>query len=120
MTVNEVRTVLKHLISTGEITDESQTFGRLITVVSYDVYQGSFTGKRTGKSRGKQGASTGNAQQSNNNKEIDNEKKESAPRLDGGRADWEVELDVPERFVGRFDSAEDWLAWKNNEGWDPH
>ena len=122
MTVNEVRTVLKRLVSTGEITDEAQPFGRLITVVSYDSYQGG----RTGKSQPKHRQSTGKSQQYNNdNKDTNvsnNEKKDAAPATPdgGGRAEWEIRLNVPEKFVGRFDDEASWLSFWNNEGWDPH
>ena len=40
MTVRCVRTALNHLKSTGEVTDEVTGFGRLITIVKYEEYQG--------------------------------------------------------------------------------
>ena len=40
MTVRSVRTALNHLKSTGEVTDEVTGFGRLITIVKYEEYQG--------------------------------------------------------------------------------
>ena len=39
LTIQQVRTALKHLISTGEITDEGTSQYRIITVVKYDEYQ---------------------------------------------------------------------------------
>lgn len=39
LTVNEVRTALKHLKSTGEITSKSYTKFTVFTVVGYDLYQ---------------------------------------------------------------------------------
>ena len=39
LTIQQVRTALKHLVSTGEITDEGTSQYRLITVVKYDQYQ---------------------------------------------------------------------------------
>lgn len=47
LSIQQVRTSLKHLISTGEVTDESSNQYRIITVVKYDEYQSS-TGKLTG------------------------------------------------------------------------
>ena len=40
MSVRSVRTALNHLKSTGEVTDEVTGFGRLITIVKYEEYQG--------------------------------------------------------------------------------
>lgn len=39
LTVQQVRTALKHLVSTGEITDEGTSQYRIITVIKYDEYQ---------------------------------------------------------------------------------
>lgn len=39
LSIQNVRTAIKHLISTGEITDESKRGYRIITVVKYDDYQ---------------------------------------------------------------------------------
>lgn len=45
LSIQQIRTALNHLISTGEVTDESCHQYRIITVVKYDEYQ-----KATGKS----------------------------------------------------------------------
>ena len=47
ITIQQARTALSHLKSTGEITDESTNQDRVITVVNYDRYQTS-TGELTG------------------------------------------------------------------------
>lgn len=39
LTIQQVRTALKHLISTGEITDRTSHGYRLITLLNYDKYQ---------------------------------------------------------------------------------
>ena len=39
LSIQQVRTALRHLISTGEITDEGTSQYRVITVVKYDQYQ---------------------------------------------------------------------------------
>lgn len=39
LTVQEVRTALKHLISTGELTSKSNNKYRIITVENYELYQ---------------------------------------------------------------------------------
>lgn len=55
LTIQETRTALNHLKSTGELTDEPTGEGRLITVANYEVYQNGalqltdeLTGKLTG------------------------------------------------------------------------
>ena len=40
LTVKEVRTAIKHLELTGEIESKNIKFGRLITVVNYEMYKG--------------------------------------------------------------------------------
>lgn len=61
LTIQQTRSSLDKLKLTGEITDESTASGRLVTVVKYDVYQGS-PKKVTDKSTDK---STDNQQTSN-------------------------------------------------------
>lgn len=49
LTIRQVRTSINRLKSTGELTDESSSQGRLITIIKYDMYQnatGNVTGKR--------------------------------------------------------------------------
>ena len=48
LSIQQTRTSMNHLISTGEITDESSPQGRVITIVNYDKYQTS-TDKATDK-----------------------------------------------------------------------
>jgi len=48
LTIRQTRTALSHLISTGEVTDESSNQNRIITVVNYDRYQNA-TDESTGK-----------------------------------------------------------------------
>lgn len=121
-TPQQVRTALQHLISTNEITSKEYPFGRLITVVSFDVYQSKVTNKSTSKQQATNKRATSDQQQSNNIKNDNNEKKESAPATPagGGRAEWEIRHKLPEQFVGQFDSEEAYLSLINGEGYDPH
>ena len=48
LSIQQTRTALSHLISTGEITDEATTQNRIITIVKYDDYQNATDGS-TGK-----------------------------------------------------------------------
>ena len=41
LSVREIRTAINHLKSTGELTDTSTSKYRVITIVNYDLYQGS-------------------------------------------------------------------------------
>ena len=48
LSIRQTRTALMHLISTGEVTDETTNQYRIITIVKYDQYQNA-TDKMTGK-----------------------------------------------------------------------
>ena len=65
LTIQQVRTALSHLISTGEITDEPTNRYRVITVIKYSDYQDA-TDRSTINQQTTNNQSTGN-QQSNNN-----------------------------------------------------
>ena len=70
LSIQQVRTALDHLKSTGEITDKAYPKYRVITVVKYDEYQQD-NRQNNSQSTGNQQAinrqSTGNQQQYNNN-----------------------------------------------------
>ena len=71
LTIKEVRTALKHLKSTNEVAIETTSRYTLISVVSFDKYQGE--GHTDGQTRGKRGANKGqqnkNIKNNKNNKE---------------------------------------------------
>ena len=70
LTVQQVRTALNHLKSTGEITDKIFPKYRMITVVKYGEYQQDnrqVNSQATGNQQGSNRQSTGNQQQYNNN-----------------------------------------------------
>ena len=74
LTVKEVRTALEHLESTNEVASKTTNRYTLITVLSFDKYQGEgqAEGQAEGQTRGKQRASKG--QQNKNNKNNKNKK----------------------------------------------
>jgi hypothetical protein len=74
LTVKEVRTALEHLESTNEVASKTTNRYTLITVLSFDKYQGEgqAEGQAEGQMRGKQRASKG--QQNKNNKNNKNKK----------------------------------------------
>lgn len=47
LSIQQVRTALMHLISTGEVTEDTTRGYRLITLLNYDKYQSGSTGKST-------------------------------------------------------------------------
>ncbi len=49
LTIQQVRTAIDHLKSTGEITSEEYNKMQVITVQNYDLYQGGLTDKSTFK-----------------------------------------------------------------------
>ena len=70
LTIQQVRTALDHLKSTGEITDKAYSKFRVITVVKYDEYQKDNrqdNSQSTGNQQASNRQSTGNQQQYNNN-----------------------------------------------------
>ena len=73
LSIQQVRTALDHLKSTGEITDTSTSKYRLITVVKYDQYQvdnSQNNSQSTGNQQASNSQSTGEQQQyKKNNKE---------------------------------------------------
>ena len=61
--INQVRTALKHLKSTGEITSTSTNRYTLISIVNYDHYQSRITNRATNKAQTKHKQITNKAQQ---------------------------------------------------------
>lgn len=71
LSVQEVRTALKHLISTGEVTKRSLSKYTVVTVTNYDEYQ-SLTNDLTGEQQASNTPVTSNQQASNNNRNKEN------------------------------------------------
>ena len=81
LTIRQIRTGLKHLKSTGEVTDWHDSKIRIITVNFYDQYQGSdkpSDSQMTGKSTGKRQASDNRYKNNKEHKE-EKENKEALP-----------------------------------------
>ena len=72
LSLQQVRTALKHLSATGEITDNANRRYRVITVVKYDEYQ-NLTDKLTVNQQSTNSQLTDNQQQYNNNNNITRE-----------------------------------------------
>jgi biotin operon repressor len=70
LTVQQVRTAIQHLKSTGELTSKSHSKFQVITIVNYNLYQDKSTGKNSPKQQSVNIQLTVNQQQSKNNKEF--------------------------------------------------
>ena len=93
LSIQQVRTALGHLKSTGEITVKRHPKYSLITVVSYDMYQSAPTVKSTGKQQSANSQSTVNQQQYKNIKKLKNEKEYGAAPL-GAQAAEEIDEEM--------------------------
>ena len=79
LTVQQVRTAISHLKSTGEITAKIYPKFQVITITNYNLYQDKTTGKNSLKQHSINIQITGNQQQYKNNKEhIKNNKENNA------------------------------------------
>lgn len=102
LTVKEVRTALEHLESTNEVASKTTNRYTLITVLSFDKYQGEgqAEGQAKRQTRGKQRASKGQQNKNNkNNKNIEEENIYTASpdeNPEDGQLDAEYEEDEDE------------------------
>lgn len=74
LTIQQVRTALGHLKATGEITAKTYRRFQVISIVNYDLYQGTSTGTSTGYQQADNTLITPYQQQYKNDKESKNEK----------------------------------------------
>lgn len=74
LSIQQVRTALDHLKSTGEITIKSNNRYQVITIVNYKLYQDISTNKTTGKQQSNNKRITNNQQQYKNDKNGKKEK----------------------------------------------
>jgi len=93
LTIQQVRTALKHLKATGELTDKKYPKFRIITVVSFEKFQGAnrqTNSKSTAKSTGNQQATnrqpTVDIRTYKNNKNNKNIEEESAQEVSDEQA----------------------------------
>lgn len=126
LTVQNVRTALKKLKSTGEITDKVTNKYRLITIVNYDNYQGNGVNDNSQTNR----QLTGNQQTTNRQltptKEYKNDKNIRSSCIEPTFAEIEAYAkkkksvlsakEFYDQYKGRWDKVKDWKACFN--GWD--
>lgn len=94
LSIQQVRTALGHLKSTGEITVKRHPKYSLITVVSYDLYQSVPTVKSTGKQQSANSQSTVDQQQYKNIKKSKNEKEYGAAPLEARTEEEQAEYEA--------------------------
>jgi hypothetical protein len=104
LTERQVRTALKHLKVTGEVTDWHDNRIRVITVVSYDKYQGERQAKRQSSDRQATGERQASDSRYKNNIKNNKEGKESKEKIEpDGSEDEEEDFDFEtdwENFPG--------------------
>lgn len=122
LTVKEVRTALNHLKWTNEVASSSTSKYTVITVLSYDKYQGE--GQSEGQTRGKVGANKGQQYKNiKNNKNIKNidldlDKETASPRDDYSLS--KPSLEDIDNYAKARQSVVDpkrFFDYYNNQGW---
>lgn len=100
ISVQNARTAIKHLKSTGELTGRAYPKFSVFTIVSYEKFQGCQQADQQSPNRQLTSLEEGNKEKKKNNI--------TAAPFEGGR-DWEAE--IPERYRGRFPGPEEYQAF---------
>lgn len=116
LTENEVRTALKHLKSTGEITVRLRPKYQVITITSYCKYQDHFTGKGTGRSPAKHRQSTGRSPQSKNIR-MEEGKEEKNMCVDTHTPSLSEVEEYFQRFSRSKEDSQKFYAYNAAKGW---
>ena len=111
LTIQQVRTAIKHLKSTGEITSKAFSKYQVITIVNYDKYQ-DLTGKKPYNQQATNSHVTGKQQhiEKKEKKEKERRKGRSAPGSPSA-----VSAEIPERGTAAF-KAKSHILLKPDEG----
>ena len=118
MSVQNVRTAIKHLKQTGEITMKSYRDYSIITVLNYDKYQSDQQPDNSAANSLANSQLTGN-QQADNRPLTTNEESKKARKQESKKV---IAPDLEERFSKSVANAvSDWLAYKTErrEGYKP-
>ena len=113
-----IRTAIKHLKSTGEVTVQPMHDFSLITIQNYARYQDAVTGQVTVKRQASDRPTTGQRQQSKNIRKKESKKVYSPPPAETADAEYlpQVwELEIPREFWGRFATEDDWWAFAGGQ-----
>lgn len=112
LTIQQCRTAISHLKSTGEITSKAYSKFQVITIVNYDKYQ-DLTGKTPYKQQATNRQSTGNQQHIENKENKENKRRNKGRSAPGSPP--ATETVNPERGTDGFRSKSH-LLLKANEG----
>ena len=120
LTEDEVRTALKHLKSTGEITSRIRAKYQVITIVEFDKYQ-NVPGKFPGSSPADPRQVPGSSPQSKNGKNVRRERRKnifSAPTVDQVLAFAKTEqLPMTQKDAEQFVWFNESRGWKGTTDW---
>ena len=119
LSIQQVRTALDHLKSTGEITDFSTSKYRVITVVKYDQYQidnRQNNSQSTGNQQASNSQSTGEQQQYKNNNKGKREKGNNLSILFIKPTVEDIEKYCDEKGIFGFD-AQKFIDYYDSNGW---
>lgn len=120
LTEDEVRTALKHLKSTGEITSRIRAKYQVITIVEFDRYQ-NVPSKFPGSSPADPRQVPGSSPQSKNGKNVRRERKKdifSAPTVDQVLAFAQAEqLSMTQKDAEQFIWFNESRSWKGTTDW---
>ena len=108
LTIQEVRTAILHLKSTGEITSRSRNKYQVISITNYKQYQDVQHAKQHKDQHSINRQSTSNQQQYKNDKNGKNGKKNKgrfAPDPPSG--------EIPEMYKDQFKTFDEYMAWRN-------
>lgn len=124
LSIQQCRTAVSKLKSTGEITVKVYPRFQVITIVNYSLYQ-ELTGRLTVKQQASNRQLTGKQQQEKDKKTSKQENKKeigrSAPGSPSGRNDAHLRLgpdegtvdDIPDIYRDMFDNFADYWRWRN-------
>ena len=112
LTIRQTRTALSHLVSTGEVTDDASSKGRIITVNNYCKYQDA-TDKTQTNDTPSTDKEAGNRTLYNNNNNINKgtNKKHSEPET-------ETDEDELEKVPIQFGNPEFYKKYRMEDGWE--
>ena len=121
ISIQSCRTALNHLKSTGEVTCRKYPHYQVITIVNYELYQSSLTGRSTGGQQATNRQLTGDQHQSKNEKKVRRERKKnifSAPTVDQVLAFAKSEqLPMTQKDAEQFVWFNESRGWKGTTDW---
>lgn len=122
-TESQIRTALNHLKKTGEVAVKTTNKYSIITVLNYDKYQSSITGRSQASNKQVTGKSQRLKNIRNKEQKKDNQKPDDQPaKSDTSNGEyiptaWELYNHVPERYYGQFRTEDEWFEF-TSQHWE--